>query len=431
MPKTLLLRDFLLDDMSSCSSNGFRSYPRRQRCTTIRFLVEMDLKSNPKLPSKQTKTIWEAKPKPKRYSMLQRASNVMFNAFKNFPFKSTNIMSRNLSRKLLKHGLWKKTDHNSNEVKRLISFGDLLKEENITRSACTTDVISSTSNTNSNSNSNSTITWSDSGFTATSNSSTTGNSLELKLVENDVVDDNEKKTNGKRVGPTTATAPNTNYCDSNENAKNKWQNDQEEQCSPVSVMDFPSDNDTSVDDEEDISSTFQNSLIHVEGRKKLMHKTRRFESVPQLEPVKLEDRIAQSESSTQKCLEFAQEENQVERKAMALLQLTKSTISSQHFKKHEAVESLLLAFFKETMIDKHVSDFEVLQVAKDWMDGQMQEMFLDWECENDRKTYIREMEKRLKWSKYDDELEKENVVLELEYEIFISLVDDILLDFQM
>ena len=44
-----------------------------------------------------------------------------------------------------------------------------------------------------------------------------------------------------------------------------------------------------------------------------MNKTRRFESVPQLEPVKLEDRIAQSEPSTQKCPEFAQEEIQVER----------------------------------------------------------------------------------------------------------------------
>ena len=116
---------------------------------------------------------------------------------------------------------------------------------------------------------------------------------------------------------------------------------------------------------------------------------------------------------------------------MALLQLTKSTISSHHFKKREAAESLLLAFFKETMIDKHVSDFEMLQVAKDLMDGQMQEMFLDWECGNDRKTYIREMEKRFKWSKYDDDLEKENVVLELEYEIFSSLVDEYLLDFQM
>ncbi|GJR52398.1 hypothetical protein Tco_1402919 [Tanacetum coccineum] len=217
--KTLLLRDFLLDDMSSCSSNGFRSYPRRQCCTTIRFLVEMDLNMNPKLPSKQTKTIWKANPKPKRHSMLQRASTVMFNAFKNFPFKSTNNMSRNLSRKLLKHGLWKKTDHNNTEVKRLISFGDLLKEENLTRSASTTDVISSTSNSSSSSN-NSNSTWSDSGFTATSDSSTTDNSSEvIKLVKNGVVIDHGKKTIEKRVGSTTATAPTSNYCDSNENAK--------------------------------------------------------------------------------------------------------------------------------------------------------------------------------------------------------------------
>nr|GEW73223.1 hypothetical protein [Tanacetum cinerariifolium] len=386
----------------------------------------MDLKSNPKLPSKQTKTIWKAKPKPKRYSMLQRASTVMFNAFKNFPFKSTNNMSMNLSRKLLKHGLWKNTDQNNTKVKRLISFGDLLKEENLTRSASTTHLISSTSNSSSDSNSNST--WSDSRFSATSDSSTTENSLEVnKLVKNGVVDDNEK-TIEKRVGPTTAIAPASNY--SNEKAKNKWLNDQEEHCSPVSVMDFPCDNDTSEDDEDDVSCTFHNRHLHVEGRK-LMHKTRRFEGVPQLEPVRLEDRIAQSESSTQTCLEHAQEDYQVEKKAMTLLQLTKSTVSSHRFMKHEAVEILLLAFFTEEMINEHVLYSEMLQVAKDWMDGQMQEMFLDWECEDDRITYIREMEKTFKWSKYGDELEKENLVLELEYEIFSSLIVDILLDFQI
>ncbi|KAG6411160.1 hypothetical protein SASPL_129235 [Salvia splendens] len=33
----LLLKDHLLEDMSSCSSNGFKSFPRRQCCTTLRF----------------------------------------------------------------------------------------------------------------------------------------------------------------------------------------------------------------------------------------------------------------------------------------------------------------------------------------------------------------------------------------------------------
>ncbi|GKB99737.1 hypothetical protein Tco_0985874 [Tanacetum coccineum] len=154
-----------------------------------------------------------------------------------------------------------------------------------------------------------------------------------------------------------------------------------------------------------------------------------FESVPQLEPVRFEDRIAQSESSTQTCLEHAQEDDQVKKKAMTLLQLTKSTVSSHHFMKHESVESLLLVFFKEKMINEHVSDSEMLHVAKDWMDEQ--KMFLDWGCEDDKITCIREMEKTFRWSKYGDELEKENLVSELEDEIISSLVDDILLDFQM
>ncbi|GJV14083.1 hypothetical protein Tco_1359406 [Tanacetum coccineum] len=190
-----------------------------------------------------------------------------------------------------------------------------------------------------------------------------------------------------------------------EDVDNKCVKDNDEQCRPVSVMDFPSDNDTSTNDEDDDSSTFHNRHVHVE------------------------DRIAQSESSTQTCLEHAQEDDQVEKKAMTLLQLTKSTVSSHHFMKHESVESLLLEFFKEKMINEHVSDSEMLHVAKDWMDEQ--KMFLDWGCEDDKITCIREMEKTFRWSKYGDELEKENLVSELEDEIFSSLVDDILLDFQM
>ncbi|GJV68712.1 zinc finger, CCHC-type containing protein [Tanacetum coccineum] len=76
---------------------------------------------------------------------------------------------------------------------------------------------------------------------------------------------------------------------------------------------------------------------------------------------------------------------------MTLLQLTKLTVSSHHFMKHEALESLLLAFFKVKKIHEHVSDSEMLQLAKDWMDRQMQEMFLDWgQCEE-----IKELQERI------------------------------------
>ncbi|GJU90323.1 hypothetical protein Tco_1302746 [Tanacetum coccineum] len=142
-----------------------------------------------------------------------------------------------------------------------------------------------------------------------------------------------------------------------------------------------------------------------------------------------DDRYTQSNPHTNIALDMGQEDDQVEKKAMTLLQLTKSTVSSHHFMKHESVESLLLEFFKEKIINEHVSDSEMLHVAKDWMDEQ--KMFPDWGCGDDKITCVREMEKTFRWSKYGDELEKENLVSELEDEIFSSLVDDILLDFQM
>ncbi|KAL7596183.1 hypothetical protein Lser_V15G27693 [Lactuca serriola] len=459
-PKSLLLRDYLLDDMSSCSSNGFRSYPRRQCCTTVRFLVEMDLNNNGKLPLEQQrrsipeiKTKWKSKSKPKQkqLSVLQRASAAMIKAFKHFQFSGAgnptmaNFLPRSFSRKLLKHGLWKKTDHPNKEIKRLKSFGDFMKEKETTThppslsqfsTAITTAELNSSTSNYSNS-------WSDSDFTTT-----TGNSSEVNLAQRNVIDASpeiKNSKNGKIVGATTATATTadtaTNYSPTSDDAKfvgddnqyKKWQNQQDEQFSPASVMDFPSNNDNDVDDEEEVSSMFQHTHIDVEGTKKIMYKTRRFEGVLQLEPIKLEDRITQFdiESSIKTLYEVDQEENHQEKKALALLQLMKSTISSLDLFKYEVMECLLLEFFKEKMIEQSVSNYEILKKTKDWMDGQVQEILFDWESKKSTETCIREMEKGVNWSKYDNEVEKENVGMELEYDIFNSLVDDILLDFHL
>ncbi|KAI3687506.1 hypothetical protein L1987_81203 [Smallanthus sonchifolius] len=438
LPKSMLLRDYLLDDMSSCSSNGFRSYPRRQCCTTVRFLVETDLNRNGKLPSNQhrrsiveRKTNRTANFKPKQSSMLQKASSVMIHVFKRLPFAGistkTDYLPRSLSRKLLKLGFWKKSDHR-NDVKRLTSFGDLLKQKEITpppspsrfstavTTATTPELTISTSNSNSD-------------FIATTESFTTGNSnSDANSAQNDVADElkeNNKTTNGKRVGTTTATATANATCsDSTGNAK-KWQDKHEEQFSPVSVMDFPDDNDNDVDEEDGVSSMSPRKLHDVKGTKISTRKTRVSNRVHQLEPVKLEDRIAQS------VLDFDQEESRVEKKAMALLQLMKSTRSSHHSLKYEVVETVLLGFFKENALEENVSDYEMLQRAKDWVDGEEQELSIDWESDNNRQIYIRDMEKGVKWSNYDHQVEKVNVGLEVECEIFSSLVIDVLIDFNL
>ncbi|KAK9079685.1 hypothetical protein SSX86_001358 [Deinandra increscens subsp. villosa] len=436
LPKSALLRDYLLDEMSSCSSNGFRSYPRRQCCTTVaRFLGETDLNRNPKRNRRSDF-------KPKQSSMLQKASVLMINAFRYLPFAGAGIsrkasgFPRSLSRKLMKHGFWRKTNcQNNEEVKRLTSFADLLNEKEITpppsplskvstavTAASTTELISVTSDGNS---------WSGSEFTATTNESfTTGNFSDVSLGQNDVAEElpeDKKTTNGNGVGTTTATTAVTSDSDTTENAK-KWQEKYAEQFSPVSVMDFPNDNDNNNEDddnEDEVSSVSKHKHLNVKGTKTSKHKTRVSERAHQLEPVKLQDRIAQF------ALENTQEENQIEKKAMALLQLLKSTVSSRHSLKFEAVESVLTEFFKENALGDDVSDYEMLERAKDWMFGHEQEMFIDWESEKNRKIYLRDMEKGERWSNYDHQLEKVNVSLEVECEIFKSLVNDILTELNL
>ncbi|KAI7744662.1 hypothetical protein M8C21_029112 [Ambrosia artemisiifolia] len=385
--------------MSSCSSNGFKSYPRRQCCTTVRFLMETDLKGNPtRFPSKRLRrSLADSKLTPKQPSMMQKASDVMIKALKRLQFAGVGVstpaklLPRSFSRKLLKHGFWKKNDyHNNNEVKRLTTFGDLIKLEEVA-------TLSSVVNT------------------------TTSQDVLLE----------KEKTNGNRVGVTTVTAIVNNYSDANEDAK-KWQVNQDEQFSPVSVMDFPSDND--VDEEDEVSSMSPCKHLNVKGTKISTHKTRVSDRIPQLEPVKLEDRIAQSvlESSTTPFLDFAQEENQIDKKAMALLLLLKSTVPSHPLLKYDAVESLLLDFLIESTREENVSDYDMLQRAKNWMDGQEQEdISINWQCENNRQTYLREIEKGVKWSNYDHQGEKVNVGLEVECEIFASLVNDVLTEFSL
>lgn len=124
--KPLMLKDFLLDDLSSCSSNGFKSFPRRQCCTTVRFLLEIDLKQRSsssdhrKKKSHHGQRLQRSRSRSSSssstMSALQRASDAVINAVKHFPFPSVkkrssspspSLLPRSLSRKLF---FWGKSD---------------------------------------------------------------------------------------------------------------------------------------------------------------------------------------------------------------------------------------------------------------------------------------------------------------------------------
>lgn len=175
--KPLLLKDYLLDDLSSCSSSGFRSYPRRQCCITVRFLLEIDLKNKPpkyiqkpphnhKRPSKP--------PSSSPSSPFQRASTAVINAVKSSSSLSNKLkltlLPRTLSRKLFRRSFWKRPCRkeirscqptNQLDVKVSPPLSDF------TGSPTSGDSRSSTSD----SNCKSTTSWSDTDFTATNGNS--------------------------------------------------------------------------------------------------------------------------------------------------------------------------------------------------------------------------------------------------------------------
>jgi hypothetical protein len=179
-----------------------------------------------------------------------------------------------------------------------------------------------------------------------------------------------------------------------------------------------------------------------------MQKIRRFESLAQLDPLDLEKRIAMAEledesleSPVQHCSvsihsdndnDFKEtKENGTEKQAQELLKHVKSTISLA-----SKVDSLLLDFFKEKIVENYAGgsmvgsykEFEQeLRVAQEWIDGQPKEMFLGWEMVERRHVYVKHMEKSGKWENVDQG--KEEVALELEAEVFNSLVDEVLLDY--
>lgn len=225
LPKPLMLKDYLLDDLSSCSSNGFKSFPRRQCCTTVRFLLEIDIAKNAHLYKK--KELLKSR-STSASSAFQRASSAVIHAVKQLPFASGNspskqILPRSFSRKFLKRSFWKRTHHK--EIKRLKSFGEKKSKPSdcspvITTKSTITTVSTSSSSTNdcySNSKSDS---WSDKEFTSSDYLQCSSGNSEINSCVNKVESKTflPEKTVSKSVGVTagecsaeTSTASTANY----------------------------------------------------------------------------------------------------------------------------------------------------------------------------------------------------------------------------
>ncbi|KAI9076946.1 hypothetical protein K1719_041108 [Acacia pycnantha] len=91
-PSNVLLKDYLRDDLSSSSSSGFKSFPRRQCCTTVRFgLLEKDLQAKRNHLLRPTSSISHRSScsftvASSTISALHKASRAVINAVKLLPF---------------------------------------------------------------------------------------------------------------------------------------------------------------------------------------------------------------------------------------------------------------------------------------------------------------------------------------------------------
>lgn len=163
-------------------------------------------------------------------------------------------------------------------------------------------------------------------------------------------------------------------------------------------------------------------------KQNLMQKLRRFESLAQLEPIDLEKRIASFQLDDKFLGSSAQSfENETAKKVQELLQLMKSTPTSNGYNKCRA-ENLLSDFFREKIAEnKAKTGRDFLKEAEDWINGQPQELLQRWEVKDGRKAYVNDMEKNGRWSDVNEE-GKQEVGMALELEIFSRLMDEIVLD---
>ncbi|KAL8064296.1 hypothetical protein ABFX02_01G080700 [Erythranthe guttata] len=434
MPKQLLLKDYLLDDIGSCSSNGFKSFPRRQYCCTAAVRLIHD-----KHHHKKKYLISNNKPSSSKPSaFLQR----VVAAVKRRPIAAAKSPEKKISggysflpRSFSKRSgliFWRRKpssdDHDRKEIRRWKSFDQLLKED-----AQPSDRSSDR--------------WSGGDLTVSEKCSGGDSYAEVNLnsiqKRNDVVkmvtDNGVGVLNGDVSMDSTTSSADTNS--STTTQQKQWSSDEKEQLSPVSVLDCPFD-----DEDEVSSSSFQHRLARIEGVKKtLMKKIQRFECLAKLEPVDLATRFAlQSDSDNESTSSFTTEdksmsdieeqeeekdENEAEYKALKLLH--QMPPNYDNLKLINNAEKLLLDFFRERIGSGQCTSLEeeLLEEAQNWTNDKMPRgVFLEWGVQKNRQAYIEDMEKCGEWKTLDQE--NGDVALELDDEVFDALLNEVLLEFE-
>lgn len=200
--------------------------------------------------------------------------------------------------------------------------------------------------------------------------------------------------------------------------------DEKDYQSPVSTLDFRFE-----EYDGGSVSSFDQSLANTQKtKKKLMQKLHRFEILAKVNPLNLDEWMSSTDDSSS----FKEEKEgyDVEERAMELLSNVKVMCSIWSCKSH--VEQLLLDFFTEELTENmsrqsidEKRENEMIKRAKAWMKEENRSA-IGGGMEVNREGCVREMEKRGKWEKLEEE--QEELALEIESDLLDILVDEVLSD---
>ncbi|KAJ0250039.1 Uncharacterized protein HA466_0142500 [Hirschfeldia incana] len=384
-----MLKDCLLEDSNSCSSNGFKSIPRRPPLNTF--------------PKKKQSNALQA--------VINAVKNLRSNAIKSTP--SGSFLVRSLSRGLSSSK--SKAENKSNittivrvkDIVRWSSSKDLL-HENISRfqphqyTAKTMTTITGSSTGSDTSCSS----WCDSDFTSEFLPSSSWGGA----VEKEEGGENYKL---QCVGEDSCTA----VTDADTVVGPECE---EEQNSPVSVLELQHD--------EASDSSFSQCLDNVERTKqKLMQTIERFENLANISPFNLDDEWDEESCKDESCdTEIEEDEDEVEEKAGELWDRVKEKHAIWIHEEH-----LIMDYFRDELMqitnETHHQHFEEQLVgeAKRWLEGRRASELECGTAEQRRQACAKEIE-RLEWNEKRMKEEREEVAMHVEDGLFSLLLSETL-----
>ncbi|GAB4861843.1 hypothetical protein Ancab_037099 [Ancistrocladus abbreviatus] len=426
-----MLKDFLRDDLNnSCSSSGFKTFPRKPYDSTTKNLLKHD---HPQAPNSLRRS--RSRAAEATISVLQKllsvfkSSSMLNLAVDDSPLTPLSL-SRNLSRRLWRRWLFTPakpivndftgTDENGKikvkDILRSRSFRDLINEteelkENFQPLDSQTSTAGSTSDRASSSGDRRSWSWAESEFSITVDALPRrwANSSEVKSLL-DGRDPMEEATGNKYhvVGPVA-----------------KVPIEGKEQHSPVSVLDSP------FGEEEKFSPSVDQSLANVERTKmRLLESMHWFASLGGVETASLKQFSVEEDTNLVNNQQEEDKQNGAEGRALVLMEHIRALGSKEVCGAN--IDQLLFDFFVQELTENNKvrKEKKLEDIVEKEAKAYPSRLAPPLECEvqeiKERESCLECMEREVQWGKFTHE--QDDLALNLEILMLNALLDELLFD---